>query len=225
MKGKGKGTRKENKFAEGLSFDKFVWIFLVSCVVGYTVEEIWCLIKYGHFESRQALVYGPLSVVYGMGAVILTAALYKIRNSKWYIIFFISFIAGTVTEYIASLGQEIVFGSVAWDYSNLPLNINGRVCLLYSLFWGVLGLVWIKICYPLMSKQIEKLPFKLGNILTWAFIIFFIFDCIMSASAGIRMNERALGEPPENSFDEYLDEHFNDERMHEIYANSKKVEK
>jgi uncharacterized membrane protein len=210
----------EKKFADGLSFNKFVWIFIISCLAGYIVEEIWCFIKLGYFESRHSLIYGPLSVVYGMGAVILTGALYKVRNSKPYIIFIISFIVGTVTEYISSLGQEIVFGSVAWDYSNVPLNINGRVCLLYSLFWGVLGLVWIKICYPLMSNLIEKFPYKIGTILTKVFIIFFIFDCIISVSAALRMDNRDAGIPAHNVVEEFLDEHYTDERMHEIYANS-----
>lgn len=109
-------------------------------------------------------------------------ALYKFRNSPWWKIFLVSFVVGTVTEYICSLGQELVFGSVAWDYSNVPLNINGRVCLLYSIFWGILGIAWIKLIYPPMAKLIGKLPIKLGKVLTWAFIIFFIFDAILSAS-------------------------------------------
>ena len=58
-------------------------------------------------------------------------------------------------EYICSLGQEIVFGSVAWDYSSLPLNINGRVCLLYSIFWGVLGVGWVKLVMPLVDKAAQ----------------------------------------------------------------------
>lgn len=214
----------EKSFAKGLNFYKLVWIFAVSCVVGFAVETLWCFIKLGHIESRKSLVYGPISIVYGMGAVILTLALYKIKDAKWYKIFFVSFVVGTVTEYIASLGEEIVFGVRAWDYSNVPLNINGRVCLLYSLFWGVLGLFWIKVCYPFMSKVIEKVPFTLGKVLTWAFVVFFIFDCVLSASAAFRMDARAEGIAPKNSFEQYLDSEFSDDRMHKIYANSEKVE-
>ena len=129
-------------------------IFLVACLVGYAVEEIWCFIRHGYFESRHSLIYGPLSVLYGMGAVLLTVSLYKIKDSKWYTIFLTAFVVCSAAEYIASLGQELLFGSVAWDYSNVPLNINGRICLLYSLFWGVLGLAWIKGIYPVLSRTI-----------------------------------------------------------------------
>lgn len=212
-------------FAEGMCFNKLVWIFLSACVVGFTVETIWCYLRHGYIESRKSLVYGPLSVAYGMGAVILTLALYKLKDSSWWVIFLVAYLVGTVTEYICSLGQEICFGSVAWDYSNVPLNINGRVCLLYSLFWGALGLGWIKVIYPFVSNLIEKIPYSVGTVATWAFVAFFIFDCALSASAAVRMDRRNEGIPASNFVESYLDTHFDDERMHKIYANSSEVKK
>ena len=189
---------EKNKFAKDLCFDKIVWIFMISCIVGFLVETLWCLIKHGYIESRQS----PVWKVFG-----------------------VSFIVGTITEYICSLGQQIVFGSVAWDYSKMPLNINGRVCFLYSCFWGLLGILWIKAIYPIMSKVIEKLPVKLGTIIMWAFIVFFVFDSFVSATAGLRMDKRDAGQAPNNVYEQFLDNHFSDERMNEIYANSQKVTK
>ena len=126
-------------------------------------------------------------------------------------------------EYICSLGQEIVFGSVAWDYSSLPLNINGRVCLLYSLFWGFLGIFWVKCVMPLTDKLFSKIPMSLNHVLVWAFVAFFVFDAALSATAALRMNEREIGKAPSNAVEVYLDNHFPDERMHRIYANSREV--
>lgn len=208
---------------ERLTFNELVWIFFISCEVGWAVETLWCLIKHGYIESRQSLVYSHLSVAYGMGAVILTLVLFKLRESKLINIFLVSFIAGTVTEYICSLGQEILFGSVAWDYSNVPLNINGRVCLLYSLFWGVLGIAWIKGIYPLLSKFVSKIPKKFSQIFVICFAIFFIFDAALSGAAAFRMDQRDAGVPADNVIAQYLDRNFDDERMHKIYANSKDV--
>ena len=208
---------------ERLTFNELVWIFFISCEVGWAVETLWCLIKHGYIESRQSLVYSHLSVAYGMGAVILTLVLFKLRESKLINIFLVSFIAGTVTEYICSLGQEILFGSVAWDYSNVPLNINGRVCLLYSLFWGVLGIMWIKGIYPLLSKFVSKIPKKFSQIFVICFAIFFIFDAALSGAAAFRMDQRDAGVPADNVIAQYLDKNFDDERMHKIYANSKDV--
>lgn len=134
------------------NFFQYVWIFIASCYMGYIIETIWCLIKHGYIESRKSLVLGHLSVAYGMGTVLLTLVLVRFQHASWQKVFLIAFATGTVTEYICSLGQEICFGTVAWDYSNVPLNINGRVCLLYSLFWGALGVFWVKIMIPFMNK-------------------------------------------------------------------------
>lgn len=215
---------KTKKGEKGLDFYKLVWIFAACCVIGFVVETAWCFLRHGYIESRKSLVYGPLSVAYGMGGVLLTLVLSRFKNASGWKIFLISFLAGTVAEYICSLGQEIVFGSVAWDYSELPLNINGRVCLLYSLFWGVLGIFWVKVFMPLTDKLIDKMPVNLSHILIWAFVAFFVFDAALSATAALRMNERDIGKAPSNSVEVYLDKHFPDERMHSIYANSRDVE-
>lgn len=206
------------------SYHKYFYIFVVCCVVGFIVETLWCFIKNGYWESRKSLVYGPFSVAYGMGGVLLSLVLNKFRASSHLKVFLISFLTGTVTEYICSLGQEIVFGSVAWDYSHLPLNINGRVCLLYSLLWGVLGILWVKLIMPLFDKLTDKIPFKISRVLVLFLTAFLIFDAVISASAAIRMNERENGLEPSNYFEVFLDNHFPDERMKKIYANSREVE-
>lgn len=214
---------KNTEVKDELTVEKLIMIFLVACLVGYAVEEIWCFIRHGYFESRHSLIYGPLSVLYGMGAVLLTVSLYKIKDSKWYTIFLTAFVVCSAAEYIASLGQELLFGSVAWDYSNVPLNINGRICLLYSLFWGVLGLAWIKGIYPVLSRTIDAIPKDVTKYICIAFTVFFVFDCIVSASAAARMDKRQENIPARNKVEVFLDEHYTDERMHAIYANSKDV--
>lgn len=207
------------------NFYQYVWIFIAGCYLGYGVETIWCLIRNGFIESRKSLVLGHLSIAYGMGAVLLTLLLVRFQNESVWKIFLVAFASGTVVEYICSLGQEICFGSVAWDYSDLPLNINGRVCLIYSLFWGFLGLAWVKFVIPLMSKCFQKIHIPFNKAIVWAFIAFFLFDAALSASAAIRMEKRDNGIEPRNRFEQFLDLHYDDETMHNIYANSKSVEK
>jgi len=212
-------TEKKIKF----NFYQYIWIFIAGCYLGYGVETVWCLIKHGFIESRKSLVLGHLSVAYGMGAVLLTLILIYFQNAKIWKIFVIAFLSGSVTEYICSLGQEIVFGSVAWDYSHLPLNINGRICLIYSAFWGILGVVWVKLVIPLLNKGFEKIHIPGEKIIIWAFIAFFVFDGALSAGAALRMDERKTGAEPSNRIEVFLDEHYDDETMHKIYANSKDV--
>lgn len=97
------------------------------------------------------------------------------------------------------------------------LNLDGRTNLMYALIWGFLGLVWVRYIYPLASKLIEKIPIKVGAILTAVLIIFMIFDSFMSISAVYRWQKRIDGVSPSNYFENYLDTSFNDEKMNFLF--------
>ena len=67
-------------FAQGKSFFKLFWVFFIGCFLGVMVERVWCLVRYGHYEPRVGLIYGPFNLVYGIGAWALTLSLYPFRN-------------------------------------------------------------------------------------------------------------------------------------------------
>ena len=101
----------------------------------------------------------------------------------------------------------------------MPVNLNGRICLLYSIFWGFLGVMWIKSIYPRIAQIILKIPNKFGRVFTWALTLFMVFNCVMSLFAVDRWSERIHGGTASSAVDEFFDEHFPDERMEFIYAN------
>ena len=49
----------------------------------------------------------------------------------------------TVLEFITGCIINIWLGWNVWDYSNMPLNILGQVCLPFSLLWILLSIVCI----------------------------------------------------------------------------------
>ena len=212
---------KSQHFARGLNIYKLLLICFIGSFVGVVVELLWCLITNGYLESRSGLVYGPFNLLYGVGAVVLTVCLYRFRNHGAWISFLGGFIVGSVVEYVCSWGQEIVFGSRSWDYSHMPFNINGRICLVYSVFWGILGVLWIKSIYPRMAKWILKIPNNVGKIITWVLVVFFVFNAFMSAVSMYRWSQRIDGVEPVNVFEKFIDERFPNERMERIYANMK----
>lgn len=211
--------REGDHFARGLGIYKLLLILFIGSFAGVVVELMWCLIRNGYLESRSGLVYGPFNLLYGAGAVALTVCLYRFRNRSGWISFLGGMLVGTVVEYLCSWGQEALFGSRSWDYSTMPFNLNGRVCLLYSIFWGVLGVFWIKDLYPRMAQLILKLPNKIGKIFTVAVTVFLIFNGVVSLLAVDRWAERVEGQAPGNSLEELLDERFPNERMESVYAN------
>ena len=206
-------------FAKGLNGYKLLLVCFIGSFFGVIIEMLWCLVSRGYIESRAGLVYGPFNLLYGFGAVVLTVTLYKFRNRGAWISFLGGIIVGSVVEYVCSWGQELVFGTRSWDYSKMPFNVNGRICLLYSIFWGILGVLWIKNLYPRMAKLILKIPNRVGKICTWVLLAFFVVNTVMSGIALTRWSQRNAGIPAANTFWQTIDERFPDERMEKVYAN------
>lgn len=210
---------RSGHFAAGLNIYKLLLVCYIGCFAGVVIELLWCLLTRGYLESRSGLVYGPFNMLYGAGAVALTAALYNYRNKGKWISFLGGFLVGSVVEYVCSWGQEMLFDSVSWDYSNMPYNLNGRICLLYSVFWGILGVVWVKSIYPIMAKLILKIPNRVGKALTWALTVFFAFNCVVTLLAVFRWSQRVDLIEPANAFWAFIDTRFPNERMERIFAN------
>lgn len=206
-------------FAKGMNGYKLLLICFIGSFAGVVIELLWCLMTHGYLQSRSGLVYGPFNLLYGVGTVALSLCLYRFRNRGRWLSFVGGFVIGSVVEYACSWGQELIFGSRSWDYSHMPFNINGRICLLYSVFWGCLGVLWIKNIYPRMAKAILKIPNRIGKTITLILLVFFIFNGSVSAISMFRWAQRDKGIAAPNAFWELIDQRFPDERMQRIYAN------
>lgn len=207
-------------FAYGCSFYKIVWLFLIGSFLGDVTETIFCRLTTGIWMSRSSVVWGPFSIVWGLAIAMVTILLYKYRDKPDRNIFIAGTLLGGAYEYICSVFTEMVFGKVFWDYSHLRFNLGGRINLLYCFFWGIAAVVWIKGIYPVISKWIEKIPVKIGKILTWFVIIFMCCNIVVSSLALIRSTQRSQGVPAEQKWQKVLDERFDDERLERIYPNA-----
>ena len=216
-------SKEDKPFAYGFCFTKLFYLFVIGSFIGTILETIWAFCVDGHFEMRVGMVYGPFIPVYGGGACFLTAALYKLYKLNDTLVFVISAFVGAGFEYFCSWLQEQMFGTVSWDYSDTPFNLDGRTNLMYALIWGFLGLVWVRYLYPWTAKLIEKIPKRAGAIITTFLIVFMAFNGFMSVTATARWTQRTDGVPASNSFEEYLDEKFDNEKMEFLFPGMKKA--
>lgn len=215
---------REAVFAKGCCFHKLVWLFLLGSLLGDLTETIFCYITTGILMSRSSLVYGPFSIVWGFGCVMLTAFLYRYKDKSDRYIFLAGTVLGGAYEYICSVLSELVFGTIFWDYSGIPFNLGGRINLLYCFFWGIAAVVWLKGLYPRLSALIERIPSSIGIPATWVLIIFMVFNMAISGLALSRYAERqTVSSPSQGIVGEFLDDHFPDERMEHVYPNAKLV--
>ena len=181
-------TKKEKKAFTILGFK--VWeilaYFIIYSIAGFLIETIFALVTYGVLESRQSFLYGPFCSIYGLGAVVMILFLQYFKKNG-FTLFVGGFLIGSVTEYLVSLIGELILHVKWWDYSNMPLNIDGRICLLYSIFWGILAIFLMRVVHPLMQKVFlylqKKLSQKILIPIVWIITVFMAFDCFISAYA------------------------------------------
>ena len=198
---------------------KLVLIFMIGSFIGYIVEMLYCYLKNGRFESRKGVIYGPFSPVYGFGAIVFTILLYRLEHFNAFIIFVVSAVVGAIFEYICSFVQEKTIGTISWQYNKTPLNLGGRTSGLYALYWGVLGLIFLRHTLPYIEIKIDEIPTELAILIAFTFGIFITIDLIISALAVRRQSSRAHGKKTRNHIDIFLDKHYPDERLKKIYPN------
>lgn len=212
---------KKKKIIEELII--IFWLFVIGSILGYIFEMIVVLFQKGHFESRQGLIYGPFTPVYGIGIVIYYLILKNINTENKTRIFLITMILGGITEYICSFVQEKAFGTISWDYSNLIFNINGRTSLLHCTYWGIGGILYVTYICPIIERLRKSLYENNKRFITIIVSIFIIFDISLSCIAANRQTQRKNNIFPESKLDLFLDKYYSDEYMDKIYANKKEI--
>lgn len=207
-------------FAKGWCFAKIFFMFMIGCVIGTYYEEILNFVRTGVWESRQGIIYGPFNPIYGFGFAGFALLLGKHNDTRplWKTYLY-SCLIGGVAEYSLSYIGEVLFEANAWDYSNMPLNIGGRTTIPFMLFWGLGGLIFMRFVYPLLSKLIEMIPYKVGKVALPILVIFMALNMFVSYSALFRQAQRLDGKEPITFLGELYDKYYTDEFLAEIYAN------
>lgn len=213
---KGKDLMEKNKELKKELYTIF-WVFVFGCIFGSLVETAYELIVDGTFHVRTGLIYGAFIPVYGAGAVMYYFLVSNIRDV--FKVFLSSMALGGFVEYSSSYIQEIFFGTISWEYSEFAFNINGRTSLIHCIFWGAAGVFYITMAYPIIIKFLSGYNKHEFKVLTYAVMIFMIFNIGISCAAGYRQNERVLGINAKNKLDEVLDKYYPDSRMNRIYFN------
>jgi len=133
-----------------LTFSQFFLLFLSYSFIGWCSEVIYCSSIQKRFINR-GFLKGPICPVYGFGGLLVMSILEPL-SSTWIPLFFLSMIITSVLEYITSWILEKLFDTKWWDYSHYKLNIKGRVCLLNSTLFGLMGMLASHFVHPFLMK-------------------------------------------------------------------------
>lgn len=234
--------KKHIKIA-GITLWRIVAYFIIYSVAGFIIETIFGVLTKGVLESRKSFLYGPFCSIYGLGAVLMILPLQRFKKNN-YTLFAAGFVIGSIIEYLVSLIGELIFHIKWWDYSDQILNLNGRICVLFSLFWGLLAIYLMSDINKSVDKLIDFLKKKISmGILKTAVVlvsIFLAFDLGITAYAlqmfTIRIvydnnlnvaNKQYIDEQYEKIYvkdtkqKEFILKYFDDEKMIKTFPNIK----
>ena len=201
-----------------IEYSTLFWLFFLGSVTGFVLEGLWRILLLGHWENHAATVWGPFCLVYGVGAVAMYLVAYAVEDKSFFVQFLVFAAAGSVVEYAASYLQELLFGSRSWDYSGDPFNLNGRITLHMSAIWGLLGVAFAKLAFPLIEKARRRPEKKFGRLVCAALSVYMAINLCVTGASVYRWSERIRGIAPQSRTERLLDQYFDDDRMLKVFS-------
>jgi len=171
------------------SFLHVFLLFFIYSVIGYLCEIIYCFFyNHGKVQDR-GFLYGPYCPIYGFGSLIILFFLKKYENDPL-ILFTMSIVLTSLLEYITSYLMEKIFENKWWDYSDQKFNLNGRICLLNSFLFGILGLTLVYFINPFISGYVLKISNELQFIISGLIFLLLVFDTIKSSNTAFHLKSK-----------------------------------
>lgn len=192
-------SAKQEDTSYKVRYSTLFWLFFFGSIAGFVLEGLWCILTRGYWEHHSATVWGPFCIIYGSGAVAVYLLSIFLRKKDILVQFAAFTLSGAAVEYFGSLLQEICFGSISWDYSAHALNLGGRVSLKMALMWGILGILFMRLAFPLLNKLFEKMKGKGWKIACIGMTVFMVVNLLTSAAAVTRWRTRSEGTEATNT--------------------------
>ncbi|WP_291967709.1 putative ABC transporter permease [Caloramator sp.] len=168
--------------------------FTFYSFIGWCLETVFASVNKRKFINR-GFLYGPFCPIYGFGALLIIFSEELLRNVvkpeslSVTLKILVAILLTTTLEYITGFILEKIFNRKWWDYSNNFLNLHGRICLTYSILWGILAYILINVIHPFSEKYIGSASITLKLSFAVIIIIYFIIDTIKSVTEILDLKE------------------------------------
>lgn len=150
---------------------KIFWYFIVYSFLGFVLEVVFARVTRASKQDRKCMYFLPLCPVYGLGALLILYFPTAVQ-SRPLLLFLFGALAATAAEYVMDWFYEKTLKVRFWNYSSMPWNLNGRVCLLFSAAWGLLSLGLASWVHPMVARWVSAIP----PVWTLPAVLFFLLD-------------------------------------------------
>lgn len=169
-----------------VQFHHIFFYFLIYSFLGWCVEILYAAKIKGEFVNR-GFLNGPFCPVYGFGAISLLTVTKPFENNILFLVLF-SFFLPSFIEYITGFILEKLFNTKWWDYSDTSFNLQGRICIKFSIIWFLVSLLILTFIQPyLISPLVSFIPVNYGITIMYLLIIYFLIDLYITILSLIKL--------------------------------------
>lgn len=167
---------------------KYLYYFFIYSFLGWCLEVCYAALNTGRFINR-GFLNGPYCPIYGVGVVIIIVFVFPLRKNI-FILFIASVILTSILELVTGFALEKIFHYRWWDYSDVPFNICGYICLKFSIIWGLACVLVVDIIHPVVESVISWLPLLAGKIILGVAGTFILIDFIVTVKTVLKLNAK-----------------------------------
>ena len=195
-----------------------LWMFYFYAFLGWCTEVLFHAVRHGKFVNR-GFLNGPVCPIYGFGVVSIIVLLTPLQDH--FLLLFLGAVVLTSTlEYITGWSLEKIFHARWWDYRQNKFNLQGYICLEFSLLWGLAATLIMRVIHPVVYALIQHIPSILSMIFLSLFTLSIIADLIATVASihGLQKKLRLLDTMSKNihGFSDTLGD-----SIFETYSNAK----
>ncbi len=200
-----------------ITYDKLFWLFFFGSIIGCGVEGLFCLYKYGRWETHVVSMWGPFCILYGMGADLFYVVYVLMRDRNVIMRFFAYGLMADVIELICGLVLEFGLHMRAWSYLKHYMNLRGHISLRMTLEWGVMGTAF-SFLVPSLERLFAKMKHKAWHVTCICLTVFMAINLAFTAVCIVRWKDRHFGVEPANKIERWLDKTYDDEYMQDRFC-------
>lgn len=165
-----------------------LWYFFIYAVLGWCAEVCYAALCTGHFVNR-GFLNGPVCPIYGVGVVVVIGLLTPVKENV-FLLFFCSVLLTSTLEWFTGFVLERLFHQKWWDYSDKPYNLNGYICPMFSVLWGIACLLVMDVIHPMVAGLVESIPHLAGMVLLVIFSVVLLVDLAATVAAMVGLNRQ-----------------------------------
>ena len=172
------------------TFIQWLLFFFIYCFLEWVWESCYVSIKKREWINR-GFLHGPMLPIYGSGAIIVLLCTIGVRDQV-ILIFIFGMTGATILEYVTGACMERLFRVRYWDYSHMPLNLKGYICLPVSLGWGVFSVLLVRVIHVPIENLVLQIPERIAEVVSVVCSSAFAVDFTLSFSEAMDLRDMLI---------------------------------